>query len=359
MIDGENYGGIERMRMRIRMLSALFLVAICSAAAVAGDAPYYKDGLIFPIGGAVFKSCHGSTLEALPNGDIVAAWYGGDYERAHNVGIYMARLPKGSDKWSEPWVIQDTPALSEGNPVLWLAPDGKTLWHFYVTIMKETWNEARMFYRKSTDEGKTWGPEVTLIEQLGWMTRNKPIVLKNGNILLPIYNETIFNSQFLISADGGGKWTKSAMLRAPGGDIQPSVVQLSDDSLLTVMRTGSKNGLAWWSRSKSDGKKWSTPYTTDIYNPASAADMVKLLNGHLALLYNDSPTDRNPMTVAISMDEGKTWPYKRDIDKSEGGSYAYPAVIATPDGIMHVTYSYGRDSIKYVTFNEAWVLEKK
>jgi len=341
----------------IKITTAMIILFAFSAAAA--EKPFYQESLVFPIGGAVFKSCHGSTLEALPNGDIIAAWYGGDYERAHNVAIYAARLKKGESKWSDVWLVHDVPKLSEGNPVLWLAPDKKTLWLFYVTIMKETWNDARMFYKKSLDEGKTWSEPVTLIEQLGMMTRNKPLVLKSGEILLPIYNETIFDSQFIISDDGGATWERSAVLRAPGGIIQPSAVQLDDGSILTVMRTGSKNGLAWWARSKSKGNKWSKPYTTDIHNPGSAADMVRLPNGHIALVYNDSPTDRNPLTVAISTDEGKTWAYKRDIERAPSGSFAYPAVIATPDGIIHVTYSYARDSIKYAAFNEAWVMESK
>jgi predicted neuraminidase len=82
-----------------------------------------------------------------------------------------------------------------------------------------------------------------------------------------------------------------------------------------------------------------------------------LPNGHIALIFNDNPKDRNPLTVAISTDEGKTWPYKRDIQKDSTGAYAYPAVIATPDGIIHITYSFNRDSIKYAAFNESWVME--
>ncbi|MFA6448311.1 MAG: sialidase family protein [bacterium] len=338
---------------------ALLLCVFASVNAHSESKPFYRDGLIFPIGNAGFKSCHGSTLIELSNGDILAAWYGGDYERAHNVKIYAARMNIVTGEWTKPWIIQETPGLSEGNPVLWLSPDKKTVWLFFVTIMKETWNDARMFYKKSTDEGKTWGEHVTLIEKLGWMTRNKPLVLKNGDILLPIYNETMFYSQFFISKDGGTNWDWSGPLRAPGGIIQPSVVQLSDGSLLTVMRTGSGNGLAWWSRSANDGKKWTKPYTTDIKNPMSAADMVTLPNGHIALVYNDSAKERNPLTVAISTDEGKTWPVKRDIENAPNGSFGYPAVIATSDGVIHVTYSYSRDSIKYAAFDEAWATEKQ
>ena len=233
------------MKMKLSVILAAALLAFCVTAS-ASEKPFYQTGLIFPIGGAVFKSCHGSTLDALPNGDIIAAWYGGDYEGAKNGAVYAARLPKGAAKWSDVWMIHDTPNLSDGNPVLWLAPDKKTLWLFYVAIMKEHWSDARMFYKKSMDEGKTWSEPVTLIEQLGWMTRNKPLLLTNGDILLPIYTDVLNSSQFMISTDGCATWKRSAPLRAPGGNIQPSAVQLSDGSLLAVMRTWADAGLAWW-----------------------------------------------------------------------------------------------------------------
>jgi predicted neuraminidase len=78
-------------------------------------------------------SCHAATLTALPNGDLLAAWYAGSREAASDVAIYGARLSQGSVVWSEPFMLANTPGHPEGNPVLFTAPDGG-VWLFYVTL---------------------------------------------------------------------------------------------------------------------------------------------------------------------------------------------------------------------------------
>ncbi len=343
---------------KLTLSLVLFLIfSVCGTAFTADGEAFFDSGLIFEPGSVDFKSCHGSTLTELPGGDIMAAWYGGDFERAKNVAIYASILEKGKNTWSKPWIIQNTPGKSEGNPVLWTGPDNQ-IWFFYVTIMKETWNEALIFLKKSNDRGKTWSEPVDITTKYSWMTRNKPLMLENGYILLPIYNETMFDSEFLVSRDNFKTWKMSSIIRSPGTNLQPTVVQLSDGSLLTGMRTGSKNGLMWWSKSKNNGKSWSKAFTNKVHNPHSACDMVKLPDGKLALVYNDSPDKRNPLTVAISVDEGVNWDIKKDLEKDDFGSYSYPAIISTSDGLIHVTYTYRRESIKYAVFNSKWVESK-
>ncbi len=343
--------------MKTVLITCLICIAFSALDIItvrADENPYFRSELIFEPEKVDIKQCHGSTLVELPGGDILAAYYGGDYEKAKNVAVYGARLGRGETKWSEPWILHDTPDKSEGNPVLWFGPDNK-LWLFFVTIMKDNWNQALIFFKKSPDRGKTWSEPVQMLEREGWMTRNKPLQLKNGYILLPIYNEVLFDSEFLISGNGGRKWKMSSVIRSPGTNLQPTVVQLSDGSLLAGMRTGSKNGLMWWSRSKNNGKKWSKPYTTDVRNPHSACDMVMLADGHIALAYNDSPDNRNTLTVALSTDEGKTWSAKRNLEYKKGEEFSYPAIITTSDNLIHVTYTYKRVSIKHAVFNEAWI----
>jgi len=35
--------------------------------------------------------------------------------------------------------------------------------------------------------------------------------------------------------------------------------------------------------------------------------------------------------------------------------YSYPSIIETPDGIIHVSYTFRRRTIKYAPFNESWI----
>lgn len=314
--------------------------------------PTFRAELIFPPQ-TDRPSCHASTIAELANGDLLCAWYAGQREGAPDVAILAARLPAGSGQWTQRRVIVDTPGQPEGNPVLFQAPNAP-LWLFYVTIEGRSWNDCPIKVRSSEDAGHTWGPERILRRQHGWMTRNKPLLLDNGDLVLPLYDERIWASLFGISRDSGESWQFSRRLVTAPGNIQPSLVQLADGSLLALMRTGAQGGRLWQSCSLDRGRTWEQPAQTGLPNPNSAADMVRLPSGNLVLAFNNTAVGRTPLSVALSRDEGRTWPTVRDLEAGPG-EYSYPAIIVASDGLIHLTYTYRRESIKHVAFDEAWL----
>jgi len=300
-------------------------------------------------------SCHGSTITELPNGDLLAAWYAGSYEKAGDVAILCSRLPREEDKWSEPIVLADTPDKSEGNPVLFV-DDKRNVWLFFVTMYGAGWTTCKIKCKKSTDGGFTWSKTRVLRHRLGWMTRNKPIILENGDILLPVYDETKWHSMVMISEDGGETWRKYGGICAPQGVIQPTVVQLSNCSLLMYMRTGGGGGCIWKSVSLDDGRTWSSASPTPLRNPNSAIELVKLASGNIALAFNDTTRGRTPLNIALSLDEGATWPFNGVLEAGEG-EFSYPAIIQDADGYIHIVYTNRRVNIRHVKTNEAWIKE--
>ena len=84
--------------------------------------------------------------------------------------------------------------------------------------------------------------------------------------------------------------------------------------------------------------------------------MWKLHNGHLVLVYNDSETDRTPLCISRSIDEGRTWE-KPLLLESNPGRYSYPCVTQTEDGKIHVTYTFRRYAIKHVEMDENWLIQ--
>ncbi len=335
----------------------LTLPALLPGADDAGEQPYFRAELIFAPGSVPDRpSCHASTLVELPDGELLAAWFAGTEEGAPDTAEVGARLAPNATRWSAPSVLVDTPGKSDGNPVLHVDRQGR-VWIFSVTKERERrpqWARCRIKCRLSSDGGRTFGPERILREELGWMMRNKPLYLANGNLLLPLYDERNWTSLMFISPDDGATWSASAPLAGRGGNIQPTVVQLGDGSLLALMRTGSPHHRLWQAVSRDNGRTWSPPVETDLPNPNSACDMVRLANGHLVLVFNNSQHDRTPLTVALSTDAGRTWSNQRDLEAG-AGEFSYPAVIQARDGSIHVTYTYLRRSIKHAAFNEAWI----
>ena len=300
-----------------------------------------------------FPSCHGSTIAELPNGDLLAAWYGGSREGAKDVAIFTSRRFYGSEGWIEPEIIVNTPGCSEGNPVLFVDANDQ-IWLFHVTMYGDSWTQCKVRYRKSNTLGYSWDEPGILREELGWMTRNKPVYLSNGELLLPVYDERNWHSMVMSFHDDAETWETFGDLSSPKGVIQPTVVQRSDGSLLMLMR--SRDGEIWRSTSEDLGRTWTAASPTDLPNPNSAVDMARMHSGNIALVYNDTPRGRTPLTVALSTDEGETWAYKQHLE-IEAGEYSYPAIIQAHDGGSHITYTYRRTSIMHVEINEAWIRE--
>ncbi|MEW6203087.1 MAG: sialidase family protein [bacterium] len=321
---------------------------------IIADKSFYKAELIYQeIPG--YPSCHGSSVAELPNGDLITAWYAGAAEKAKDVAILVSRLPKNANTWTKPEILHDAPDLSEGNPVLYMDAHGR-LWFFYNIMYGKMWNDCRLYYRISEDGGKNWGSEVTLIKVKGWITRNHPLTLGDGTMILPIHNEVLWSPAFMLTKDGGKTWRRTGTnLRVAGGAIEPALIRLSDNTLIAYLRT--TTGKILMTTSKDNGEHWSAPRDTDLPNPNAAVEIVRLRNGHLVLAFNDSQVARTPLTVALSLDEGKTWSHKRNLEDAYG-EFSYPSIIQTEDGLIHVTYTYKRTHIKHAVFNEGWIMEE-
>jgi predicted neuraminidase len=313
---------------------------------------------------------HPASITELANGDIYIAYYGGENEYSSGTAVYGSRLKVGETQWTPPVAIADTPFRGDGNPVVWQAPDG-LVWLFYVNRYGDTWSNARVKAKVSEDGAQTWSDSFMLTMEEGTMARGKPIVLMNGDYLLPMYHETGEDREkmdastcsfFLRYNPKTQEWTETNRIYSELGNLQPQVAQLDENNLIAYMRRGGgygpeSSGFIQYSESKDGGYTWSQAVDTEFPNPNSAVDVVKLKNGHLVLVYNDHTYNRSPLTVAVSTDNGKTYPYRRQIGGGDN-SYAYPYVIQTRDDKIRVLYTTnGRSTIMVAVFDEAAIVE--
>lgn len=312
---------------------------------------------------------HPASFEELDNGDIYVAYYGGDGEYEDSK-VWGMRLRKGTDTWSTPVVIADTPFLGEGNPAIWQAPDG-LVWLFYVQRYGDTWSQARIKAKISRDGAQTWSDSLMVAFEEGMMCRGKPIVLNNGEYLLPIYYETGSDremtaadtcSMFLRFNPETKKWTESGRIYSDNGNLQPAPVQITDDYLIAYCRRGGnfepieEGGYTIRAESRDGGHTWSRGVDTEFLNPNSAVDFIKLQNGHLLLVYNDNMNERTPLTIAISTDNDKTYPHRRNIGEGDN-TFAYPVAMQTKDGKIHILYTTNeRTQIMHAVFEESAIV---
>ncbi len=307
-----------------------------------------------------FEQCHASTI-AQVGGVLVFAWFGGDREKADNVGIWYSRFADGS--WSEPKVAAKIPDARSGkeaphwNPVLF-CPDGETL-HLFFKVGPEigTWQQHWM---TSEDAGQTWSEPQQLVEgDEGGRgpVRCKPVVLSNGWWIAGSSTEEDGWMPFAdISKDQGETWERSddfgfdrKRTRIQGA-IQPALWESEPGHVHALMRTSA--GVVARSDSTDYVQTWTEVDRTTLPNNNSGIDTALLPDGRLFLIYN--PVNRNwgprtPLTLAVSEDNGRTWTNLAHLedDPDRDSEYSYPAMIASDDGnTLLISYTWNRDKVR-------------
>ena len=319
--------------------------------------PYFASQLIFEkIPGAAVHHC--STVAEAPNGDILCLWYGGSYESAEDQALYLARRRKGQAAWDDPQRLIFDPVLPPGNAVLFRGPDQR-LWIIWGRMESERpmrrgsgWGECRLMYRTSNDNGVTWSDDAEIPDGFGSLPRNLPLTLSDGRFAIPMSGEGVqgHGGSYLLFLDPAGPtWTRSGYVR-PGS--QPTVIQRDNGELLMLMRNSPRTRQ---SISMDLGASWSESQDTGLKNPGSGICMTKLESGRILLAFNDTEGDeRTPFNLIQSTDDGKSWQDLRTLE-ADWGEFSYPSILQASDGLIHLTYTYRRFSIKHTVFNEAWL----
>jgi predicted neuraminidase len=296
---------------------------------------------------------HCATLAELSDGSLLAAWFAGSYETAPDVAILGARHPGAGGIWSPPWVLVDVPGCSVGQPVFLSRPGGD-LWLFFDVIDERGsgWEAARPYRQRSSNAGRTWVDRELLLDYPGLMFRSRPVTLQ-GRIVVPMYDENTWQSRMLISDDDGRSWWLSMAIESPPGNIHPTLVALDGGHLMAYLRPGGQGGVIWRTESADGGGTWSDPTPTRLKNPNSGFDLLRLQSGRLALAYNDSDRLRTPLCVALAR-EDERWDRLRTLEDALG-EFSYPTLGQTPDGEIHMVYTYLREHIQYASFSERWL----
>ncbi|MGO4497248.1 exo-alpha-sialidase [Paenibacillus sp. 2RAB27] len=301
-----------------------------------------------------FLSCHASTLELLPSGEVIAAWFGGTREKAGDVAIWLSR--RGVTGWTPPLKVADQADIPHWNPVLFRTQDGNLFLYYKVGTSIAEWETMVI---RSTDDGHTWtSPFPLVMGDKGGRgpVKNKPIVLYDGTIAAPASLEPAWDVFVDLSSDGGETWTRSEIVPLErcvmkgSGIIQPTLWESTPGNV--HMLTRSSEGHIYRSDSKDGGKSWCTAYPTDLPNNNSGIDLVKLDNGTIALVYNPTrPVEgkkkgpRTPLVIRLSQDNGMTWENEFLLDQGEK-QYSYPAIVAS--GLnLYVTYTWKRERIAF------------
>ncbi|KZR73248.1 exo-alpha-sialidase [Prochlorococcus marinus] len=341
---------------------------------------------------------------------LACVWMAGGGEGTAGMSIYLSFLQSGSSYWTAPQLISQDHDRSEQNPLLFISngslhlihsaqqvrnPDD-TSWQTDGIPFSMQWtaclrHQTINIHSIQSDLPSSWNALAwSLVDDLlasHAFCRHPPYPSSGGNFLLPIYRSLEAGGSFgndysevlLIDQDG---LPLAEPFSVPNsiGRVHGSIVISSDgDHLLQFFRSRLADCI-YRSISPDHGASWSEPEPIQLPNNNSSIQVIRLSSGKLAMIYNrfgihedpsatkywgdaNWPRTRWPLSIALSINDGDTWPWIRDIDTGFGyqgsmnwtlnGQLAYPTILEGQAGELHIAYSWaGREAIRYLCLRE-------
>lgn len=315
-------------------------------------------------------------------GRLWAAWVaGGDDPSAFMVA---ATSDDNGETWSKPRLVIDSQAkhlplprsVIVGN--LWTDPSGR-VWFFFDQVMNH-WDGRGGLWATVCDNPDADAPAWSTPRRL-WhgSALNKPIVLSNGEWLLPVQLldhqtgigpfgqrnlfpelDPVRGANVFASKDRGATWERRGGLRFPNPNwYEHMLVERRDGTLWMLARTS--QGLMQ-STSSDGGRTWANPTPPPaIRHPAARFHLRRLASGRLLLVKHGDTIDahegRSKLKAFLSEDDGLTWKGGLMLDERKGVSY--PDGFQAPDGTLYISYDRNRASdgeILLARFREEEVL---
>lgn len=356
---------------------------------------------------------HAASVAALPDGRLLAAWFGGAREGATDVKVYGAFLDPGAPQWGEQFVIaspeQTTRDLGMlvrkmGNPVVFVTPTGE-LWMVYVSVTVGGWATSHLNLLRSPDLGQSWLPARRLVTSpffnLSTLAKGLPVFFDNGDIGLPVYHEMAGKFGELLVLTPEGEVRRKARLDHGNRSLQPVVLVKDARRAVALQRfAGETAPRVWRNETRDAGRSWTPVEASDLPNPNSALAALPLEDGRLIAVANDTEDERLRLSLLVSEDDGRHWRVlhrfedkqdslgretlpealrpalaadiaalgsgpdaaavaantERNLCRGAGCSwqYDYPYLIRAGED-FHLVYTWNRSFIRHLRFNRAWL----
>jgi len=345
---------------RLRPVPQATFATISPTTTPLGEAPHAE---LLPHAG---PTAHAVTLASRADGKLMAAWFAGSREGASDVAIFSSVYDRGA--WSAPQVIvdrrraqHDTHRLIRklGNAVLWR--DAHNVLHlWFVSVSYGGWSGSAINHMQSSDDGRHWSPATRIVTSPFWnlatLVRNPPVALADGGVALSAYHEFLTKRPEWLRFDRNLRLLDQARIPDSAGTLQPAAAPLDQHRALALLRDSTPLHRLRAAYSNDAGGRWQPPIVTSIPNPDSAIALHRLADGTLLLACNPLEAHRNTLALLRSRDEGRTWSAPMIVEQgAPDDEFSYPALLQDSTGVVHLAYTWKRQTIKHVALSPAQI----
>lgn len=378
------------------IVSLLLLLHCCLLKAQNNTVPVFVSGTE---GYTIFRI---PAIIRIPGGDILAFAEGRVHGGADfgDIDIVMKRSSDGGKTWSALQKITDNDTLQSGNPAPVVDftdpryPAGR-IFLFYNTgnvnegDIRKGKGYKQVWYKTSADGGKTWSEasDITLQVNKPFKPAVNPLynfkedwrgyantpghaeqfadgklkgriyVAANHSAGDPLPAAADYHAHGFYTDDHGETFHLSDIISLPGSN-EASAVALTGTNLMMNIRNQKGDVRARIvALSSNGGQSWDTTYFDhQLPDPVCEGSIINLTPGKkkpiLAFSNAASQKRRDSLTLRISYDQGKTWPYAQLIEAAapgtKGDATAYSDLV--PLGKRRVGVLYERANYSQIVF---------
>lgn len=278
-----------------------------------------------------------SALPALAvNGLMLhVAWY--DTRDSGNFEIYYKRSQDGGITWE---------------PDVRLTFDYEYSWYPSLVLTNTNvhvvWRESRagnyeIFYKRSTDEGSTWGADTNLSNAAG--SSETPSIAQAGSTLHVLWFDNRDGGAYEIyykrSLDEGVTWEPDVRLTDdPGVSFGPSVAVRGVNVHVAWQDSRDGNWEIYYNKSTDNGTTWGSDIRLTSAAETSESPSIVASGSNVHVVWWDNRDGNYEIYYKRSTDEGLTW--EPDTRLTTDSSWSQFPQIALQDSILHVIWEDGR-----------------
>ena len=307
---------------------------------------------------------HQPAITWTEDGKLLAVWFSTDAEAGREMVVLHSRFEDG--RWIPALPFSKVPDRNMTGTALLTLKDGRML-HFQGIGDAGEWKDLALGLRVRDHLYSPWS-DYKLIEpehRVRHQVIAGPIVTKDGRILLccDAGPDGEAGTSLHVSKDGGKTWEDTGSTIA---GIHAGIVERKDGSLMAFGRGNAIDGHMPCSISYDGGYTWT--YSATEFPPIGSGQRLvlkRLQEGPIMLC----SFGENGLFVALSYDEGATWPVKKLLTDGktrvlDGGAWTgtftmdathaepkgYLACTQSPDGMIHLL-----SSRVHYRFNLRWI----
>jgi sialidase-1 len=360
---------------------AIVLVVAAASAISAHAANGLTETTVFTAGEEGYHTYRIPALVVTKGGTLLAICEGRKTGRGDHgdLDLVQKRSTDGGKTWGPLELIHEEGGeakITIGNPCPVVDQSSGVIW------LPFNRDNDRVFVTSSSDDGKTWAnprdiTATTKSPDWNWYATGPGNGIQlsrgkyKGRLVIPCDHRVkgasnewnhAGRSHVIYSDDHGQTWKLGGSTDFAMNEC--AVVELADGSLLLNSRSYRGKSRRGISISTDGGATWSA--TTDdphLVESVCQASLIRYVGveqkealERLIFCNPAVPKGRDHLTVRVSDDEGKTWPYARLVCE---GSSAYSSLAELPGGEIGLLYE--RDDYKRLTFarfSVSWITAK-